>query len=401
MDLPAPWRPRIDTWHVAPWLGVAALIALWPRKRLAAAAMSENRKMSPASFEAAEPGRGRAAQKPYDIPTRGWRDILWRTWTEMGKDRLQSVAAGVTFDMLLALFPAMGAFVSLYGIYSDVNEVQKQLNELALLLPPGAVDLIGREMLRLATIHHASLSTAFIVSLLLSLWTANAGMKALFDGLNIAYDENEKRPFLRLTAQTLMFTAAALVFLLAVASVMASGPVAIAWLGLRGADVWWLPLVWALIVFALAVLAFSVVYRFGPSRQHARWRWVSWGGVFAATAWIGGSALFSAYVNNFANYEKTYGSLGAFVGFMIWLWFSILMILLGAELNSEIEHQTAVDTTTGAPLPMGARGAVMADTVGLASTRSNKAKIRRRPQHVWAALRTQLGWSRRAGAAPP
>jgi membrane protein len=144
-----------------------------------------------------------------------------------------------------------------------------------------------------------------------------------------------------------------------------------------------------------------VVYRFGPSREHARWRWVTWGGVFAAVAWMAGSAGFSVYVNNFGHYDKTYGSLGAFVGFMVWLWFSILMVLLGAELNSEIEHQTAIDTTTGAPLPMGVRGAIMADTVGLAATGHNKAKVRRRPQHVWSQIRTRFGHSRTAGKAPP
>ena len=322
--------------------------------------------MSPRTYEALEPGRGRAAAKPGRIPLRGWGDIAWRSWKETQKDRLHIVAAGVTFYVLLALFPAMGAFVSLYGIFSDINQVEKQLNQLARLLPPGAVDLIGREMVRLATAQHASLSTAFIVGLLLALWSANSGMKALFDGLNIAYDESEKRGFLRLTVTTLGFTIGAIAFMLVVSGAMVGGPLAITWLGLPLADVWWLPLVW-LTIFAVAVTLFSVVYRFGPSRQHARWRWVTWGGVFAALAWMGGSAAFSAYVSNFGHYDKTYGSLGAFVGFMIWLWFSIMVVLLGAELNSEIEHQTAVDTTTGAPLPMGLRGAEMADTLGRAA----------------------------------
>jgi membrane protein len=383
----APPHPRLSAWTVAPWFGLAALVALWPRKRVWA--MSEARKMSPTAFEAAEPGRGRAAASPGKIPTRGWRDILWRTWKETGKDRLQIVAAGVTFYVILALFPAMGAFVSLYGLFSDVSEVQKQLNTLSALLPPGAVDLIGREMVRLATSHQASLSTAFVVSLLLAFWSANSGMKALFDGLNIAYDETEKRGFIRLTLQSYAFTVGALIFMLLVSAVMVGGPLAIAWLALGGAEAWWLPVVW-LLTFAVAVSAFSVLYRFGPSREHPRWRWVTWGGVLGAVAWFGGSATFSAYVGNFAHYDKTYGSLGAFVGFMVWLWFSILVILLGAELNSEIEHQTAVDSTTGAPQPMGQRGAVMADTVGLAATDRNKAKIRRRPQHLWAQIRDSL-----------
>jgi membrane protein len=385
-------------WTIAPWFGLAALIALWPPQRTAA--MSETRRLSPRAYEVAEPGRGRAAARPRKIPLKGWRDILWRTWTETRKDRLQIVAAGVTFYVLLALFPAMAAFVSLYGLFSDVNAVQKQLSQLAILLPPGALDLIGREMIRLATIHHASLSTAFVISLLLAFWSANAGMKALFDGLNIAYDETEKRGFVKLTLLTYGFTVGGLMFMVLVSGAMVAGPVVVQWLGLAWADVWWLPLVW-LMIFAVAVTLFSVVYRFGPSREHARWRWVTWGGVFAAVAWMAGSAGFSVYVNNFGHYDKTYGSLGAFVGFMVWLWFSILMVLLGAELNSEIEHQTAIDTTTGAPLPMGVRGAIMADTVGLAATGHNKAKVRRRPQHVWSQIRTRFGHSRTAGKAPP
>jgi membrane protein len=253
------------------------------------------------------------------------------------------------------------------------------------------VDLIGREMLRLATTHTASLSAAFLVSLLLSLWSANAGIAALFDGLNIAYDENEKRKYVPRTLLTYGFTASAILLMLVVSTVMVGGPIAIAWLGLRGAEVWWLPVLWA-ILFAVAVGSFSVLYRYGPSREKARWRWLTWGGAFAAVAWMVGSIAFSTYVNNFAHYDRTYGSLGAFVGFMVWLWFSILTILLGAELNSEIEHQTAVDSTTGAPLPMGQRGAVMADTVGLAATRKNVAKIRRRPAQIWTTLRDHF-WS--------
>lgn len=383
-------RRRLNPWLVAPWLGVLTLLALWPRGEVARSRKA--RRLTAPAFDAWEPGRGRAARKPGEIPRRGWRDILWRTWTETGRDRLQMVAAGCTFYALLAMFPGMGAFVALYGLFADVGEVREQLQTLARLLPPGSVDFFGQEMMRLATTHHASLSTAFGVSLALSIWSANAGMKALFDGLNIAYDEPEKRGYVRRTLITLGFTAGAVVFMLLVSGLMVGAPIAFQWLGLRGVDLWWLPLVWVM-VFAIAVTAFSVVYRYGPSREHARWRWVTWGGVFAAAAWIVGSVAFSAYVGNFAHYDRTYGSLGAFVGFMVWLWFSIFMVLLGAELNAEIEHQTAVDTTTGRPEILGARGAMMADTVGLSASRRNINRIRRRPAHLWAAVRRQMGWS--------
>jgi membrane protein len=386
-------RRQLSAWQVAPWLGVLTLLALWPRKRVNA--MSEARKAPARTFDALEPGRGRAARRPSQIPLSGWKDILWRTWLETNQDRLQMVAAGVTYYVLLAIFPGMATFVSLYGLFADVADVRKQLDLMTAVLPPGAVELIGTEMLRLATTHHASLSVAFALSLILSLWSANAGIAALFDGLNIAYDETEKRKFLKRRVFTYACTTVALVFMLAVSAVLVGGPVALGWLGIRGAEAWWLPVLWVL-VFGFSAFGFSLLYRFGPSREKARWQWLTWGGVLAALAWIGVSLVFSAYVNNFSQIDKTYGSLGAFVGFMIWVWFSVFVVLLGAELNSEIEHQTAVDSTTGMPLPMGRRGAVVADTVGLPATRRNAAKIRRRPGHIWTTLRNQL-WS----ATPP
>jgi membrane protein len=390
----APRRP-IGAWQVAPWLGMLTLLVLWPRRRRRVTATSETRQLPAETFEALEPGRGRAARRPGQIPLSGWKDILWRTWLETNRDRLQMVAAGVTYYVLLAIFPGMAAFVSLYGLFADVAEVRKQLDQMAAVLPPGAVDLIGTQMLRLATTHHASLSLAFGLSLLVSLWSANAGIAALFDGLNIAYDETEKRKFLKRRLFTYGCTAVALVFMLGVSAVMVGGPMALSWIGVHGAEGWWLPVVWVL-MFVFTALGFSLLYRFGPSREKARWQWLTWGGSLAAIAWLVGSLIFSAYVNNFSHFDATYGSLGAFVGFMVWVWFSVFVVLLGAELNSEIEHQTAVDSTTGLPLPMGRRGAVVADTVGLPATRRNAAKIRRRPGHIWTSLRNQF-WS----ATPP
>lgn len=387
-------RPRINPLIAAPWFALAALVALWPRGGIAGkappdASLSRSTVMSPAGYDAAEPGRGRRATAPYRIPARGWRDILWRTWKEMNEDQLQIIAAGVTFYGLLAIFPALAAFVSLYGLFADVATVQTQLQQIRAILPPGAVDLVGREMLRLALTHHASLSLAFGVSLVLSLLSANAGMKALFTGMNIAYDEREKRNFFVLNLETLTFTIGAVAFLSAASAALVGVPIALGRFGLQVIEMWWLALIW-IGVLAMAITAFALLYRFGPSREEPRWRWVTWGGVFAAITWMAGSAAYSAYVSSFAHYDKTYGSLGALVGFMVWLWFSILIVLIGAELNSEIEHQTAIDTTTGQPLPLGARGAVMADTVGLASTKSNVARVEKRKKSAWGSVRARL-----------
>ncbi|MDO8799126.1 YihY/virulence factor BrkB family protein [Phenylobacterium sp.] len=352
--------------QAAPWVALAALAALWPRKRgEAQPGLSVQAHAEPESFEVAEPGRGRMAAAPHHIPLRGWKDVLWRTYREITCDRLSAVAGGVTFYTLLALFPAIGVFVSLYGLFNDVTAVQAQLSQFAAVIPASVIGIVGDQMLRLADRPSASLSLAFLISLLLSVWSANAGMKALFDGLNIAYDEDEKRSYVVKTALTYGFTLGLLVFLTLVSIILVAVPLYLEGAGFRDVALVWLPLRW-LAILGLAAGAFSLVYRYGPCRARARWRWVSPGGVFAAVLWLVGSLGFSWYVNNVAHFDVTYGSLGAVIGFMLWIWFSVMVVLIGAELNAEIEHQTALDSTTGPPQPMGVRGAAMADTVGLA-----------------------------------
>ena len=348
-------------------MGLAVVTTRW-RRSLRAAPRSDldlEPQATPEVFEAAEPGRGRLAGSPYHIPLRGWRDILWRTFKEIERDRLPAVAGGVTFYSLLALFPAIGVFVSLYGIFADFEAMHAQMYEMSKVIPSEVVNIIGDQMLLLASRPQASLSVAFLVSLLLSLWTANAGMKALFDGLNIAYGERDKRTFIKRTALTYGFTFAALVFLVVMTAILVAAPVALARVGLYELAVIWVPLRWMILV-AMAAAAFSFIYRFAPCRASPRWRWVTIGGTFAACLWLGGSLIFSWYINNIAHFDVTYGALGAVIGFMMWIWFSVMVVLLGAELNAEIEHQTARDSTTGPELPLGARGAVMADNVGRA-----------------------------------
>jgi len=340
---------------------------------------------APEAYDAQEPGRGRLAHAPHQIPVRGWKDVLWRTYREVSHDRLTLVAAGVTFYSLLAIFPAIGVFVSLYGLVADVSEVNRQLDSLALFVPPEILIILGDQMTRLAGGHSAGLSVAFVVSLLISLWSANAGMKALFNGLNIAYDEVEKRNFFTLSLLTYGFTAGALFFLTVIASVLVAAPLYFKALGWSATEVW-VPLRW-LVLLLFTSGAFAIVYRYGPCRARARWRWVTWGGLFSAGLWLGGSLGFSWYVNHVAHYDITYGSLGAVIGFMMWIWFSVMVVLVGAELNAEIEHQTAIDSTTGAPLPIGERGAAMADSVGLALQMSLGQGV----AHVWKDVSRQTG----------
>lgn len=349
-------------------------------------------KAKPQDFETREPGRGRIAAKPQRIPSRGWRDIAWRTFREISRDRLSIVAGGVTFYALLAIFPTLAAFVSLYGLVADVSEVSSQIVQLSRILPPGGVELISEQMIRLALAHEAGLSAAFAFSLLLAIWSANAGMGALFDGMNIAYGEAEKRGFFKRKLITLAFTLGAILLLTTLSVVLIALPL---WLsktfGYGPAQLWWAPFSW-LLMLGIITFAFTLLYRFGPSRAVAKWSWVWIGAVFSAVLWIVGSAAFSLYIGKFANYDDAYGPLGTIIGFMVWLWFSAMVVLLGAELNAEIEHQTAIDTTTGAPRPLGKRGAEMADTVGSAFTGLNSSRAKLKERKVWGKLRK---------AAPP
>ena len=339
----------------ASWLALAALILLWPGRAWGKRPPSERR------IRRNQPGRGRDADSPWRIPLRGWRDILWRTWRGFNRDNISSVAGGVTFFALLALFPGLAAFVALYGLFADFHDAVTHIEALALVAPHDAVVFIGAQMIRVSEQRSSTLSAAFVVSTLLSLWSANNGMKAFLNGLNVAYGEVEKRSFLWLTLHSLAFTVGGLVLLLVAAAAVVAAPLIAP--RLSELD----PLIdvlrWPVMV-ALMVLALAVLYRYGPSREQARWRWVTWGGTVAALLWTAASLAFSWYMANLAHYDRTYGSFGAVAGAMTWLWMSVVIVLFGAELNAEIEHQTAVDSTTGPPLPMGRRGAEMADTVG-------------------------------------
>lgn len=352
--------------RLIPWLAMAAMAALW-RRRPAAAPAGPAGPRAPEDFAAAEPGRGRDAATPWAIPALGWKDIAWRTWRESGRDRLPALAGGVTFYLLLAAFPAIAAFVSIYGMFLDVDSVEGQLVKLALVLPRDAVSLIGDQMLRLARQRNATLSAAFAVSVLASAWSANAGIKALCDGLNIAYGETEKRTYLQRSLTTYGATLGAVLFLAWITGLTVAAPVFFHALGIHGLRVWWAPIRWAL-VWLLAAGAFTLLYRYGPSRRPARWRWVMPGAGAVAALWLVGSLGFTWYVNHFTHFGVTYGSLGAMIAFMLWIWVSVMLVLIGAEFNAEIEHQTACDTTAGAPLPLGERRAAMADSVGPAFT---------------------------------
>ena len=354
----------------------AGLILAWPRERSLVRAWREDGwrglvpppakpgpPAGPRAAERAEPERGRSADHPAKIPLRGWKDIALRTWTEFNDDRIMATAAGVTFFTLLAMFPAIAAFVSLYGLFFDVANVRDQLRLLAGFIPRDALAFVGDQMQALTKGDGGKLGLAFVVSLLLSLWSANGAVKAMIDGLNVAYGERERRGFVKLNLITLTFTAGSIVFALLAIGAVVVAPTVLNFLRVDAGGWWIAALRWPALLVVLA-LGLSAVYRFGPSRRKPRWRWITLGGVVAAVLWLAASLLFSWYVQAFGAFNKTYGSLGAVFAFMTWLWYTTTIVLVGAELNAEIEHQTAVDTTTGTPRPMGERGAKMADTLG-------------------------------------
>jgi membrane protein len=317
---------------------------------------------------ATESERGRGARAPWEIPWAGWKDVLWRTYGQIGEDRLLAVAAGVVFYGLLALFPAVTAFVSLYGFFAQTSSINEHLSLIAGVLPGGAVEIVQEQVNRIASKGETKLTLAFAFGLALALWSANAGMKALIDALNVSYNEKEKRGFIKLNLVSLALTAGAIVAVLIAVGAVIVVPVVLSYVGLGGWAQTFLSLLRWPVLLLLVIFGLAVLYRFGPSREHPRWEWISVGSLVAAIAWLISSAFLSWYLASFADYDATYGSLGAAIGMMMWMWISSIVILFGAELNSEVEHQTARDSTTGREQPMGRRGATMADTVGAAQT---------------------------------
>jgi membrane protein len=313
--------------------------------------------------------RGREATGPSEIPAQGWKDIAWRVYQQFNEDRVMLVAAGVTFYALLAIFPALTAFVSIYGLFADPETAVEQADALGDLMPEGAVAIIGEQMQRVAEQPAGGLTLGFIFGLGVALWSANGGMKSIFEGLNVAYGEKETRSFVRLNLVALMFTLGAIaVAILAMAAIVVV-PIVLAFVGLGGVAEAALQLARWPLLFVVIVVGLALLYRYGPSRIEAEWRWISPGSLMAALVWVVASLLFSWYVANFDAYNETYGSLGAAIAFMVWLWISAMIVLVGAELNAEMEHQTARDSTVGGRQPMGARGARMADELGEPASR--------------------------------
>ena len=326
---------------------------------------------TPEDHDRRDPGRGRLATRPDQIPHKGWIDIGWRVGGAYFGDRVGFVAGGVTFFMVLSLFPTLAAFVTLYGLFADPADAWGRLQFLYSVLPANVAEFLGGEMQRLALNTSSQLTFTLIWTFGLSLWTANGGIKTLFYGLNVAYHEVEKRNIVRYNLVCLAFTLSGLASVLLTAALVVGVPVVLSVFGLEDEFAHLALLRWP-VLFVVYVTALTVIYRFGPCRQKARWRWLTPGALFAAVLSLSVSFLFSWYLTTFVRTDS-YGPLAAFMGFLLWIWITVQIILMGAEVNAEIEHQTAIDTTTGAPLPLGQRGALVADSVG--ARRGNPAAL--------------------------
>lgn len=306
---------------------------------------------------------GSYAAAPQEVPVPGWKAVLTRTFHEVTDDHVMLVAAGVTFYTLLALFPALAALVSVYGLFGDPAVMREHVVALEGVIPDGAVSVISDQIEALAANGSTALGLSFAIGLGVSLWSANSGVKSIFEALNIAYEEKETRSFVKLTLISLSFTLGGLVFVLLALGAVIALPAVVRTMALGGlVETLLTGLRWPVLLVVVAGLI-ALLYRYGPSRRPPDWRWVSWGSAIAAGLWVVLSALFSWYAANFGSYNATYGSLGAIVGFMTWIWLSVIVVITCAELNSELEHQTGRDTTAGPDRPMGQRGAVMADRV--------------------------------------
>jgi membrane protein len=307
---------------------------------------------------------GREAERPSQIPPRGWFAILRRVMAEVKEDNVSLLAAGVAFYAMLAIFPAIIALVTVYGMVADPAEVESQVGEFAKSLPSGADQLITEQLQNVVNAGEQALSIGLALSLLAVLWSASGGVQGLVKSLNLVYDERETRGFLKLRGLSLLLTLGAIVVAVVALVLIAVFPAVIDDLGLGQAGELAASIGRWVILALLVLVALAVLYRFAPDRANPRWRWVSWGAVVALVLWLLGSFGFSWYVDNFGKYNQTYGALAAVIILLLWLFLSAFAVLLGAELDAEIERQTARDTTTGPERPLGRRDAEVADTLG-------------------------------------
>lgn len=287
----------------------------------------------------ADAGHSPAAARPRVIFARGWWEVLRRVASGITEKNLSLAAAGAAYYAFLAIPSALAALIALYGLAFDPAEVQRQVAAMRGVIPQQAIELLSSQLQALTSHSAQSLGLGFAVSMAVALWGALWSTTSLMAALTMAYGEEEKRGFVPYYLTAFALTVAAVVFTVIALALIAGLPVAIGMLPFGGFDRTVATIArWPLLI-ALVLLALAFLYYYAPSRAAPRWRWISWGAVAATLLWLAGSALFSLYVADFATYDKTYGSLGAVVVLLVWLYVSAYAVLFGAELDAEIEHQ--------------------------------------------------------------
>jgi membrane protein len=319
--------------------------------------------------------RGRTAEEPAQIPARGWWDISWRVMKRLGSDNVSLVAGGLALYALLSIFPGLTAIVSVYGLFTTPADVEQQMSTFSGVLPPGVWDIFKTQLQSIVSHQQGTLTATAAVGVLLALWSARSAMSSLMSATNIAYGEREKRGWFVQVLLSLGFTVGAIVGFSVMLTLGVLIPLALQVLGTSE----WVQAAAGVLRFALlwitALLGLAVIYRYAPAREHARWRWVTWGSAIAATLWLIATALFALYVRTFGSYGKTYGALGSVVVLLMWFYISSLIVVLGAEINAEMERQTRKDTTVRKNAPLGQRGAYAADTVGPEAGKGEPQKV--------------------------
>jgi membrane protein len=316
-----------------------------------------------------DPGdpHGRTAAHPQEIPRAGWRDILARVWQNLGRDNTSLIAAGIGLNALLAVFPALAVIVSVYGMFAYPGDVERDLRPFLGILPGDAAKLLIDQLQSLTAPGNHTLGFGAALAALIALWNSRQGMVALMTATNVAYNERERRGFFRQIALSLLFSLGGMSIFLVMLLFGVAVPLLLHVVPIGRSVTTVLLVARWLLLWSFAVLGFTLAYRYAPDRQRPKWRWVTWGSAIAATVWILGSLGFTAYVQNIGSYNHTYGALGGVIVLLMWFYLMGFTIVLGAEINAEMEHQTAIDTTEGPPAPMGKRGAYVADTLGRTS----------------------------------
>ncbi len=297
----------------------------------------------------AEADRGRTAPEPAEIPRLGWREVLLRVLRRIGRDNLPLVSAGIAFNAMFAIFPALVVLLSIYGLFASPAAVGREMGSFFAVLPTDAARLIQDQLQTIVSRTHTALGIGAAVSMGLTVWSSIQGMAALTTAMNVAYHQHEQRGYFKLIGVALIFTVGAFAGLLVLLALGIAVPLVLAALPLGSfAKILALVVRWILL-WSFAAGALAVVYRYAPCREDARWKWVTWGSVLAATLWLAVSVLFTLYVEDFGSYGRTYGALGGVMVLLTWFYFGSFSVVLGAELNAEMEHQTAADTL--GPIP--------------------------------------------------